>query len=86
MTKRNPHHIFIDVVTGHSVKRTQTEAGCLRWIFKGTKRKKDCFMKGASTVKWTTLDPCMGLSESGLKQYTSFELCEKGIMNNFKVY
>jgi len=27
---------------------------------------------GASTVKWTTLDPCLGLSESDPKLYTNF--------------
>jgi hypothetical protein len=29
--------------------------------------------KGASTVKWTTLDPCSGLSESDPKLYTNFD-------------
>jgi hypothetical protein len=34
--------------------------------------------KGASTVKWTTLDPCSGLSESESdpKLYTNFEFHE----------
>jgi hypothetical protein len=31
---------------------------------------------GASTVKWTTLDPCSGLSESDPKLYTNFEFHE----------
>ena len=31
---------------------------------------------GASTVKWTTLDPCLGLSESDSKLYTNFEFYE----------
>jgi hypothetical protein len=31
---------------------------------------------GASTVKWTALDPCSGLSESDPKQYTNFEFYE----------
>ena len=32
--------------------------------------------QGASTVKWTTLDPCSSLSESDPKQYTNFEFYE----------
>jgi len=31
---------------------------------------------GASTVKWTSLDPCSGLSESDPKLYTNFEFHE----------
>jgi len=31
---------------------------------------------GASTVKWTTLDPCSGFSESDPKIYTDFDLYE----------
>ena len=31
---------------------------------------------GASTVKWTTLEPCIGLSESNSKLYINFEICE----------
>jgi hypothetical protein len=31
---------------------------------------------GASTVKWTTLDPCSGLSESDPKIYINFEFYE----------
>ena len=31
---------------------------------------------GASTVKWTALDPCSGLSESDPKLYTNFEFYE----------
>ena len=41
---------------------------------------------GASTVKWTTLDPCTGLSESDSKLYTNFEFCEEKIINNLKTY
>ena len=32
--------------------------------------------EGASTVKWTTLDACSGLSESDPKLYTNFEFHE----------
>ena len=31
---------------------------------------------GASTVKWTTLDPCSGLSEGDPNLYTNFEFHE----------
>jgi len=31
---------------------------------------------GASTVKWTALDPCSSLSESDPKLYTNFDLYE----------
>ena len=31
---------------------------------------------GASTVKWTSLHPCSGLSESDPKLYTKFEFHE----------
>jgi hypothetical protein len=31
---------------------------------------------GASTVKWTTLDPCTCLSKSDPKLYTNFEFHE----------
>ena len=37
---------------------------------------------GASTVKYTTPLPCIGLSESDSKTYTNFELCE-GKNHNF---
>ena len=33
--------------------------------------------KGASTVEWTTLDPCIGLSDSESKLYNNFEFCEE---------
>ena len=33
--------------------------------------------KGASTVKWTTLEPCIGLSASDSKVYTNFEYVKK---------
>ena len=39
---------------------------------------------GASTVKWTTLDPCTCLSENGSKQYTNFEFCGKNIISILK--
>ena len=32
--------------------------------------------QGASTGKWTTLDPCSSLSESDPKLYTNFEFYE----------
>ena len=32
---------------------------------------------GASTVKWTNLDPCLMLSESDSKLYTNFEFGEE---------
>ena len=35
-----------------------------------------CAFMGASTVKWTTLDPCSGLSESDPKLHTNFDLYE----------
>jgi hypothetical protein len=31
---------------------------------------------GANTVKWTTLDPCSGLSENDPKLYTNFDIYE----------
>ena len=31
----------------------------------------------ASTVKWTTLQPCTCLSERDTLQYTNFKFCEK---------
>jgi hypothetical protein len=31
---------------------------------------------GASTVRWTALDPCLGLSESDPKLYSNFDLYE----------
>ena len=33
-------------------------------------------LRGASTVKWTTLDPCSTLGESDPKLYTNFEFYE----------
>jgi hypothetical protein len=37
---------------------------------------------GASTVKWTTPDPCLMFSESDSKLNTNFEFCEeKKIIN-----
>ena len=32
-------------------------------------------------VKWTTLDPCLVLSESGSKVYIKFEFCEENIID-----
>jgi hypothetical protein len=45
-------------------------------------------MKGASTVKWTTLDLCTGFSESDSRQYSNHEFCEgkKKIINILKAY
>ena len=43
----------------------------------------------ASTVKWTTFDPCSGLSESDLKLYTNFEFYEVEIhkhLENICIY
>ena len=40
--------------------------GCYHW-------NSQDFLLGASTVKWTTLDSCSGLSESDPKLYTNFE-------------
>ena len=34
------------------------------------------FHMGASTLKWTTLDPCAGLSESDPNLYTNFKFYE----------
>jgi hypothetical protein len=39
---------------------------------------------GASTVKWTALDPCKGLSESDPKLYTNFDLNEIEIHKNLE--
>ena len=39
---------------------------------------------GASTVKWTILDPCSGLSESDPKLYTNFEFHEIEIHRHLK--
>ena len=39
-------------------------------------------MMGASTVKWTTLDPCSSLSESAPKLFTNFEVYETKIHKN----
>ena len=44
---------------------------------------------GASTVKWTTLHPCSGLSESDPKLYTNFEFHEMKIhkhLENIWIY
>jgi hypothetical protein len=37
---------------------------------------KELWNMGASTLKWTTFDPCSGLSESDPKLYTNFDLYE----------
>jgi hypothetical protein len=39
---------------------------------------------GASTVKWTTLDPYSSLSESDPKLYTNFELHEIEIKKTYE--
>ena len=36
---------------------------------------------GANTVKWTTPDPLLVLSESDSKLYTNSELCEENIID-----
>ena len=44
---------------------------------------------GASTVKWTTLYPCLGSSESDSKVNTYFEFCGEKIhrrSNNILIY
>ena len=41
-------------------------------------------IKEYNTVKWTTLDPCLGLSD--LKLHISFEICEEKIHRLFKDY
>ena len=40
------------------------------------KKKKKKTLVGAITVKWTSLDPCSGVSESDPKIYTKFEFYE----------
>ena len=40
---------------------------------------------GASTVKYTTLVPCIGLSENDLKLYTNFECCEGKFHKHLKI-
>jgi hypothetical protein len=47
-----------------------------------------CFYgAGASTVKWTALDPCSSLSESDPKLYTNFEYYEIKIhLENIWIY
>jgi hypothetical protein len=42
------------------------------------------YYMGASTVKWTTLDPCSGLSESDPKIYTNFDRNEIEIHENLE--
>ena len=32
---------------------------------------------GANTIKWTSLDPCLVLSESDSISFTNFEICEE---------
>ena len=39
---------------------------------------------GASTEKWTSLDPCSGLSESDPKLYTNFKFHEIEIHKHLK--
>ena len=39
---------------------------------------------GASTVKWTTHDPCLVVSKSDSKLYTNFEFCEEKNHRNLK--
>ena len=39
---------------------------------------------GANTVKWTTPDPCSGLSESDPKIFANFEFYKIEIHKHFK--
>ena len=39
---------------------------------------------GASTVKWTTPDPCLAFRESVSKLYTNFEFCEENNHRHIK--
>jgi hypothetical protein len=51
---------------------TSTPSGSLV----GREVYKHILFMGASTVKWTTLNPCSGLSESDPKLYTNFDFHE----------
>ena len=42
--------------------------------------------RGASTVKWTTLDPCSSLSKSYPKLYTNFEFYAIEILKHLEKY
>ena len=42
--------------------------------------------KGASTVKWTSLDSHMGLSESVSKQDIFSDICEEKDHKRLKIY
>ena len=52
------------------------------WSQLNLKLRKVKVPPGASTVKWTTLIPCIGLNENDLKLYNSFEFGE-GKNHNF---
>ena len=39
---------------------------------------------GASTVKWTNLDPCLVFNESDSKLYINFEFCEEKNHRHYK--
>ena len=39
---------------------------------------------GASTIKWTTHDPCPCSNESNSKVYTNFEICEEILRRHFR--
>ena len=41
---------------------------------------------GANTIKWTIVDPCVGLTESDSKLYTNFEVCEERIHKHLKTF
>ena len=41
-------------------------------------------MRGSSMVKYTTLVPCIGSSESDLELYINFEICEGKNHKHFK--
>lgn len=56
---------------------------------KMTEKEGDCFMKGASMLRWTTLHLCTSFSESDSRRYTNYEFCEgkeKKIIYVFKAY
>jgi hypothetical protein len=40
--------------------------------------------QGASTVNWTTLDPCLVFNESVSKSYTNFGFCEEKKTQTFQ--
>ena len=56
-----------------------------RLLFSGTRDEcREELQRGASTVKWTNLDPCTCLSESDPKIHTNFEFHEIEIHKHLK--